>query len=80
MTITNVDQNDDGVDFHFHLLFSDDTAQDANHVLAANAYIYHDFLPTRFPDEENIHVHFCADGAGCYNSNMTKSAIPLWEE
>jgi hypothetical protein len=37
------------------------------------------FLPTQFPNSEQIGVHFRADGAGCFNSNSAKACMPLWE-
>jgi len=81
MILTNVDSKEGTVDVNFVLLFSNDTTQDANFVLAAKAYIYSDFLPTLFPDDiETINVNFESDGAGCFNSSILKGCQPHWRE
>ena len=72
-------EDEEDLDVHFHLLFSDDTTQDSHFVLAAKAYIYNEFLPTQFPPSTEIDAHFRADGAGCFNSNLVKTCTPLWK-
>ena len=71
-------EDDDRIDVSFYLFFSDDTTQDANFVLSAKAALYDRILPGLFPAAEKIKVHFRADGAGCFNSNLTKAAMPQW--
>lgn len=50
MSITNVDQEKNEMDVHFHLLFTDDCTQDANSVLSAKAWLYNTYLPSVFTD------------------------------
>jgi hypothetical protein len=79
MVMTNTGQNDNEIEVHFYLMFSDDTLQDANFVLSAKAALYETILPTLFPeDTEKIDVHFRTDGAGCFNCNILKAVIPMW--
>ena len=79
MVITNTEQENETVDVHFYLLFSDDTTQDANFVLSAKAALFETVLPNLFPEEtEKIECHFRADGAGCFNCNVVKAAMPMW--
>ena len=73
------DGSGDEIDVNFHLLFSNDTTQDANFVLSAKAALYGEILPTLFPDDiETIDVHFRSDGAGCFNCNAAKAAMHKW--
>ena len=73
---------DDKVDVHFYLFFSNDTTQDSQFVLSAKAAMYTEVLPELFrPDGvDKINVHFRADGAGCFNSNPARSVMHMWEK
>ena len=73
MLVSNSDTPDmKNVRFHFFL--TDDTTQDAFSVLTAKHILYSNLLP------EHINkVHYKSDGAGCFSSNTSKAAMPLWE-
>ena len=80
MTLSHMDPENDEVTSNYHLYFSDDVTQDANQVLAAKACHYNNFITTLFEyvPGSPIKVHFQADGAGCFNSNVAKACIPQW--
>ena len=74
MVISNVpgDSNEKNVTFHFFL--TDDTTQDSTSVNAAKSLLYEKFLPSHVKE-----VHFRADGAGCFSSNIAKILTFYWE-
>ena len=58
----------------FHFFLTDDTTQDNTSVNAAKCILYKKFLPRHVQE-----VHFRADGAGCFSSNLSKASIVEWE-
>ena len=81
MVVTPCDDTEtsDEVGVNYYLLFSNDTTQDANFVLSAKAALYTEILPTLFPHDIGvINAHFRTDGAGCFNCNAAKAAMPMW--
>lgn len=79
MVMTNQEQIEGFVDVRFYLFFSDDTTQDTNFVLAGKHYIYTTIIPSLFPNGTKAKVRFESDGAGSFNSNLAKAALPFWE-
>jgi len=58
----------------YHFFFTDDTTKDSISVNAAKCILYKKLLP------RHVHeVHFRADGACCFSSNVTKASIVNWE-
>ena len=78
MVLTNLQEKVGEVDVHFFLFFSDDTQQDSYFVAAGKDYIYSEFLPSIFPDDVTVKVYYESDGAGCYNSYVSKALMPWW--
>ncbi len=78
MTITNVEQSEDTVEFHFYLFFSDDITQDTNWVHSAKAWLYKNFIPTLFPESDKpVKTYCCGDSATVFNNNIGKLCMPL---
>ena len=78
MVYTNQEQKETEVDVNFYFLFSDDTQQDSNHVIAGKHYIYTEVLPNLFPEDTSIEVLCATDGAGAFNSCLVKSLMLQW--
>ena len=79
MVISNQEQHEGFVDVRFYLFFSDDTTQDTNFVLAGKHYIYKEIIPSLFPETAKVKIRFESDGAGSFNSNLAKAAMPFWD-